>query len=307
MKIERLLSILVVLLNNEIVSADELAKKFEVSKRTIYRDIESLALANLPVVTFHGRNGGVGLMASYKMDRYLFSDEEKQKIIEALKIQTSMVHEDSQMLIDKLESLRGINNMSEHFSFYSPTIHRKEIEQNLQDKLILLKQAIALNRKLHIEYVSQSGEITHRVISPYKIVLNGGSWYLEAYCEKRNDRRLFKLTRIRNYTLLDEEFAVANVEEIDLAPSCEIAELVFQRDQLGKLYDFFLEDEITIHENYIKVIFSFDNNRNLLPFLFMFSSSVEIIKPESLKRNYYNELNKIYNKLNSDTQLSYIP
>lgn len=141
-KVERLLSILVTLLNREVVSADELAKKLEVSKRTIYRDIESLGLSGLPVVTIHGRNGGVGLMPSYKMDKYLFSDEEKQKIIESLKIQHNILQEDNQVLIEKLENLKGNDESFNHLSYYSPTMHRIEIEQETKEKLATLRGAI---------------------------------------------------------------------------------------------------------------------------------------------------------------------
>jgi predicted DNA-binding transcriptional regulator YafY len=300
MKIERLLSILIVLLNKEVVSADELAKKFEVSKRTIYRDIESLALAKFPVVTIHGRNGGVGLIPSYKMDKYLFTDKEKQKIIDALKIQKNILQEDCQLLIQKLENLKGDNEISNTFSFHSPTIHRKEIENDIKIKINALKKAISLKKKVKINYISLNGEITNRVISPYKINLNDGSWYLESYCEKRNDRRLFKLTRIREYLLLDETFNTSLEKENVLTSCYELVELIFQRNQLGKLYDFFLEEEIEICEENIKVTFNYDSNRNLLPFLLMFSSSVEVIKPLKLKNEYYFELNKICKKINDD-------
>lgn len=141
-KIERLLSILVALLNKEVVSADELAKKLEVSKRTIYRDIESLGLSGLPVITIHGRNGGVGLMPSYKMDKYLFSDKEKLKIIESLRMQHNILQEDNQVLIEKLENLKGDESFS-NLSFYSPTIHRTEIEQETKEKLTTLRGAIS--------------------------------------------------------------------------------------------------------------------------------------------------------------------
>lgn len=305
-KIERLLSILVALLNKEVVSADELAKKLEVSKRTIYRDIESLGLSGLPVITIHGRNGGVGLMPSYKMDKYLFSDKEKLKIIESLKMQHNILQEDNQVLIEKLENLKGDESFS-NLSFYSPTIHRTEIEQETKEKLTTLRGAISQKKKLKIKYISLNGDITSRVISPSNIVLTNGSWYLEAYCEKRKDRRMFKLTRIREHLLIDEKSIQMEGKEIDLTTIYEQAELIFHRNQLGKLYDFFLEEEIEIQNNYIKVNFKYDNNRNLTPFLLMFGSTVDVINPQTLKQEYYNELNKIYKKINDDNQLSYIP
>ncbi|MCZ8534326.1 helix-turn-helix transcriptional regulator [Psychrobacillus psychrodurans] len=305
-KIERLLSILVALLNKEVVSADELAKKLEVSKRTIYRDIESLGLSGLPVITIHGRNGGVGLMPSYKMDKYLFSDEEKLKIIESLRMQHNILQEDNQVLIEKLENLKGDESFS-NLSFYSPTIHRTEIEQETKEKLATLRGAISQKKKLEIKYISLNGDITSRVISPSNIVLTNGSWYLEAYCEKRKDRRMFKLTRIREHLLIDEKPIQIEGKENDLTTSYEQAELIFHRNQLGKLYDFFLEEEIEIQNNYIKVNFKYDSNRNLTPFLLMFGSTVDVINPQTLKQEYYNELNKIHKKINDDNQLSYIP
>jgi len=306
-KVERLLSILVTLLNREVVSADELAKKLEVSKRTIYRDIESLGLSGLPVVTIHGRNGGVGLMPSYKMDKYLFSDEEKQKIIESLKIQHNILQEDNQVLIEKLENLKGNDESFNHLSYYSPTMHRIEIEQETKEKLATLRGAILQKKKLKIKYISLNGDITSRVISPSNIVLTNGSWYLEAYCEKRKDRRMFKLTRIREQLLIDEESTPIEGKEFNITTIYEQAELTFHRNQLGKLYDFFLEEEIEIRSNYIKVTFKYDSNRNLIPFLLMFGSTVDVIKPQTLKQEYYNELNKIHKKINDDNQLSYIP
>ncbi len=305
-KIERLLSILVALLNKEVVSADELAKKLEVSKRTIYRDIESLGLSGLPVITIHGRNGGVGLMPSYKMDKYLFSDKEKLKIIESLRLQHNILQEDNQVLIEKLENLKGDESFS-NLSFYSPTIHRTEIEQETKEKLTTLRGAISQKKKLKIKYISLNGDITSRVISPSNIVLTNGSWYLEAYCEKRKDRRMFKLTRIREHLLIDEKSIQMEGKEIDLTTIYEQAELIFHRNQLGKLYDFFLEEEIEIQNNYIKVNFKYDSNRNLTPFLLMFGSTVDVINPQTLKQEYYNELNKIHKKINDDNQLSYIP
>lgn len=234
------------------------------------------------------------------MDKYLFTDKEKQKIIDALKIQKNILQEDCQLLIQKLENLKGDNEISNTFSFHSPTIHRKEIENDIKIKINALKKAISLKKKVKINYISLNGEITNRVISPYKINLNDGSWYLESYCEIRNDRRLFKLTRIREYLLLDETFNISLEKENVLTSCYELVELIFQRNQLGKLYDFFLEEEIEIHEDSIKVTFNYDSNRNLLPFLLMFSSSVEVIKPLKLKNEYYFELNKIYKKINDD-------
>lgn len=307
MKTERLFSILVLLLNIDKISAEELAKKFEVSKRTIYRDLESLSMSGLPITSFHGRNGGVGLMSSYKMDRHLFTDVEKQKLIDALNIHQNMLQEDNQILIEKLENLQGIAETFENFSYYSPTLHRKEIEEEIKDKIKAIRKVITHKKKLKIKYTSMSGENTDRIVSPSNLQLKDGSWFMEAYCDKRQDKRLFKLTRIREHKELGEE-CIKTIESEAVSAKCyEEVELIFSKNQLGKLYDFFLEDEIKINHNDITVTFTYDNNQNLLPFLLMFSSSVDVVKPEALKISYYRELNKIYKKINDDNQLSYFP
>ncbi|MFJ5770965.1 helix-turn-helix transcriptional regulator [Psychrobacillus sp. NPDC093180] len=306
-KVERLLSILVILLNKEIVSAEELANKLEVSKRTIYRDVNSLALSGLPVVTIHGRNGGIGLMPSYKMDKYLFSDKEKQTIIEALKLQHDILQEENQLIMEKIEKLKGDDESYSNFSFYSPTIHRKEIEMETNEKLKLLRKAMSQQKKVKLKYVSFNGEITNRVISPSSMNLADGSWYITGYCEKREDNRIFKLTRIREILLLDEtSLTIAEKEFNQISSDIEVV-LAFERNQLGKLYDFFLEEEMEILSNTIKVTFTYDANKNLLPFLLMFGSSVDVLKPETIKNEYYYELNKIHKIINDDNQLSYIP
>ncbi|MDF2065624.1 YafY family protein [Bacillus sp. Cr_A10] len=307
MKTERLFSILVLLLNTDKISAEELAKKFEVSKRTIYRDLESLSMSGLPIISIHGRNGGVGLMPSYKMDKHLFTDVEKQKLIDALNIHQNMLQEDNQILIEKLENLQGIADAFENFSYYSPTLHRKEIEEEIKDKIKAIRKAITYKKKLKIKYTSMSGENTNRIVSPSNLQLKDGSWFMEAYCDKRQDKRLFKLTRIREYKELEEE-CIKTIESETISTKCyEEVELIFSKNQLGKLYDFFLEDEIKVNHNDITVTFTYDNNQNLLPFLLMFSSSVDVVKPEALKISYYRELNKINKKINDDNQLSYIP
>ncbi|KQL35386.1 YafY family protein [Psychrobacillus sp. FJAT-21963] len=307
MKTERLFSILVLLLNTDKISAEELAKKFEVSKRTIYRDLESLSMSGLPIISIHGRNGGVGLMPSYKMDKHLFTDVEKQKLIDALNIHQNMLQEDNQILIEKLENLQGIADTFENFSYYSPTLHRKEIEEEIKDKIKAIRKAITHKKKLKIKYTSMSGENTNRIVSPSNLQLKDGSWFMEAYCDKRQDKRLFKLTRIREYKELEEE-CIKTIESETISTKCyEEVELIFSKNQLGKLYDLFLEDEIKVNHNDITVTFTYDNNQNLLPFLLMFSSSVDVVKPEALKISYYRELNKIYKKINDDNQLSYIP
>lgn len=84
MKIERLISMIMILLRRELVSATELAKIFKVTTRTIYRDVETLSMANIPIYTVQGRDGGIGLMPTYKVDKKLLTSKDLQNILTAL-------------------------------------------------------------------------------------------------------------------------------------------------------------------------------------------------------------------------------
>lgn len=105
MKIDRLLSIVILLLNRPLIQAKELADMFEVSVRTIYRDIDSINSAGIPVVTYQGAGGGIGLMQGYRLDRNVLSQRELADIFSALQSASSIGGEGHHLLMEKISSV----------------------------------------------------------------------------------------------------------------------------------------------------------------------------------------------------------
>ncbi|MBF2504001.1 helix-turn-helix transcriptional regulator [Listeria marthii] len=297
MKLERILAILVMILERKVL-ASELAEKFEVSTRTIYRDMDTLLYAGFPVVSLPGKNGGFTMLDTYKLATFTFSEAEKQILLEALEARSEFMLNDSQeTLREKITLLQTEKSASNHIFFDSATQHRRQIEAEVKRKIAYIQKAFTTNKQLEISYIAMSGTETEREISPQKLNLMDGSWYLEAYCHKRAAMRHFKLTRITALKEIDK--AIMEIAETKCGPGeMERIILEFPKNQLGKLLDYFLWEEMEIEEDFVRVTFLYDLERQIIPFLLMFGSAVKIIEPASLQKEYKAEVEKLYFNLN---------
>lgn len=299
MKIERLLSIIMLLLEKRVISANTLAKKFEVSKRTIYRDIETLEYAGFPIISYPGVNGGFGLIDTFKIHTLTFNDYEKQKIINALNVQEQLLpfQKSTTNINQKLQVIQDIPIKNPNMKLTSPTLHNPVIERQTNEKLKELYIALSEKQKVKIIYITASGDFSKRIILPLELTLQNGSWYLRAYCELRNDIRLFKITRIRKIEVLQINFTYdIPLKETKDDSKIEI-QLSFTKRSLGKLYDFFLDEQMIITKDRVLVTFEDSLAHNLIPFLLMFANQVEVIYPEFLKEQhikYTEAMQKIY-------------
>jgi len=210
MKIDRLLGIVMYLLNRDVVSARELAEEFEVSVRTIQRDINSLTLAGIPVYSIQGSSGGYAIMESFKLDKqimniddYFFiikalkslsSAYENKKIEEALEKILAMVPEEKNSTIDNRDSELTID------------LSVTKEPSNVDDYLSFVQTAIKEQKVLKFEYTSANDDKTSRKVEPLSLTFKWYAWYLFAFCQLREDYRIFRLSRIRNLKLLDERF-----------------------------------------------------------------------------------------------------
>ncbi|WP_052712225.1 helix-turn-helix transcriptional regulator [Domibacillus indicus] len=301
MKTERMLSILIYLLKRNIVPAEELAEVFEVSTRTIYRDMDALSSIGIPVISYLGKNGGFGLIDTYRLDKFTFSDEEKTFLLEGLALQNELFDRDQLAVLQrKLELLKG--NQEEHHSavtVFSSTLHREAIEKETKEKVNKILSVITEEARMRIYYVSQAGSPSSRIVQPFKLNFLNGSWYVEAFCEWREAVRSFKLTRIRKIEIIRGPFEAVYVKK-QTYPAEQPAEkeeiaLVFSKSELGKLYDFFTDDEIKVLEDErVKVVFQHRRDSNLLPFLLMFGRHVSILYPAWLEKKYKEEIGFIY-------------
>lgn len=220
MKVDRLMSIVLVLLDKERISAQELADMFEVSLRTIYRDIDAIDLAGIPIRSTSGVGGGFEIMPNYKIDRKVFSTTDLSAILMGLSSLSSMIRGDE--LINALAKVKS----------FIPSDRAKEIElkvnqicidlsqwmgnSNIQSYLEIIKSALQESKLLSFEYVALHGNNTERTVEPYQLVLKSSHWYLQGYCLKRNDYRLFRLSRMSNLQIQEETFTLRDYQKPQL-------------------------------------------------------------------------------------------
>ncbi|MBN2239489.1 MAG: YafY family transcriptional regulator [Dehalococcoidales bacterium] len=215
MKIHRLLSIIIYLLNRDTVSARQLAEKFEVSKRTIQRDIEAINLAGIPVVSFQGSKGGYGLSNEYRIDRRLASVEDYNFIITALKgLFTAFNSREIDETLEKMISLSPNKSADNQTMFLDFSVLGESPDIN--EKIRLAEGAVKEKKIIEFDYTDVKNRKTHRKVEPLALRYRWYSWYLFGYCRTRNDYRLFKLPRITDLHATGMDFSGdhGNIEQL---------------------------------------------------------------------------------------------
>ena len=210
MKIDRLLSIIVYLLNRDLVSARELAERYDVSVRTIQRDMETIDLAGIPVMTVQGPRGGYGIMDTYKMDRQFVTVDDLFYIITSLSsIGTSLTSRKIESTMEKMKSLlpaRDEQGFDERHRKLFVDFSMLGGTGRDQDVLRAVESVVDRERLLKVKYTNTRLERTERVVEPMTIAFKWRSWYLFGFCRLKNDYRLFRLSRIKEPEILNERF-----------------------------------------------------------------------------------------------------
>lgn len=282
-------AILIRLLHKKIIPAEELALEFNVSKRTIYRDMDSLSFAGIPVVSLPGKNGGFTLMENYQISHFTFTETEKLSLLAGLKMQEELLQfPHLGDLIQKVALLTTEKAAdSSPISLASATQHRPEIDAFVKERLEQILRALTEEKELMIDYISGTAETSKRKIQPLEIRFINGSWYLDAYCYLREGERQFKLTRIMELEEVSgvDRFQPKSRETNRQEETAkEQAIFIFAGNQLGKLVDFYVEEELTeLPDGRIQVTTLISPSQNYIPFLLTFGKHLQIIQPEWLR------------------------
>jgi len=200
MQVNRLFEIIYLLLNKKRVTAKELAERFEVSTRTIYRDIDTISLAGIPIYTEKGKGGGISLLPDFVLSKSLLSDKEQNEILSALQGLSHIQTAESGHVLQKLSAIfnkTAVNWLEVDFSDWS--FANGDIFNNF-------KTAVLEHKICEFDYYSTYGEKTLRRVEPVQLWFKDRAWYLKAFCLTRHDMRLFKLTRVRDLIVTDEIF-----------------------------------------------------------------------------------------------------
>ena len=284
MKTERLMGIMAVLLKRKRISTRELARLFEVSGRTILRDLEALSEAGLPIRTVQGYGGGVRLMDGLTLDRALLSESETEMMISALRGLASATGDGAYTLL--MEKLKQGSS-----SYLSGSGHmlidlRSWGGEETVRKISLIEHAITTKRCVSFIYTSPKGE-GKRYAEPYYLVFRWSSWYLWAWSRERNDFRLFKLARM---TALEEgdvfsQRAVRYPELSDerIFPLTERFQAVFTSDVKWRLVENLPADDLKIQsDGSILVDSAFSDEEGLISWMLTFGRNVKILGPDDL-------------------------
>lgn len=294
MQESRLFKIVYHLLDKGQATAPELAEKFEVSVRTIYRDIDALSGAGIPIYTETGRNGGIRLMDGFVLDKVVLSGEEKQEILMALQSINLIQNTNSQTLqkLSAMFHLGSENWLEVDFSRWGNQAFDNE-------KFELLKSAIIQCKSMKIHYANSYGVIGERVVQPNKLVYKANAWYLKAFCTQKQGSRIFKLNRILDLEILDECFQRRHFpepEDIPKAKSCQIT-LRFPEEMAYRVYDEFDKTQIQRQENGDLVASAeMPEDAWLIGYLLSFGTQVDIISPPYLKEAIAQQAKRIYEK-----------
>ena len=313
MKIDRLLSMVIYLVNRELVSARELSEKFGVSVRTIQRDIESIEMAGIPIMSIQGPSGGYGIMDSYKMDRNLMSLDDLYFIITALKgIGSSLEDSRIDSTLEKMTGLvspadsRDIRKKSEKLHIDFSMLGGSEEQRKV---LGLVQQAVDSERLLRFSYTNNQLESTERTIEPMTIVFKWRAWYLFGYCRLKQDYRIFRASKIHSPEILpkgfirrDKSYADFDQETISNMTQGEIdMRLRFSKEMKPLVDDYYSESDIEYQDDDCSVVnIRMPENGWLYGYILSFGQFVEVLEPPHLRAIIKNGAEKIADLYNGE-------
>lgn len=312
MKIDRLISIILILLDRNKVSAKELADKFEVSLRTIYRDIDTINMSGIPIISTSGINGGFQIMEQYKLDKKVFSASDIVTLLRGLESVSSVLSR--QEIINtfvKVQSLIPADTANEiELKKSQILIDLQPWKGNakLQDYLKVINDAMESQRVISFEYYDRVGKRSERTVEPYRLMLKVDSWYIQGYCVEREDFRLFKLVRMSNLQILNETFTTRETPPIiseftDKMNKRQITvKLLIHESARDKVMEYCgLENVMPDKEHYYIALLPFIQDDSGFNLILSFGDKCECLEPlevrEELMRRI-NSLSQIYKSTN---------
>ncbi len=298
MKISRLFEIVYILIAKKNVTSEELAKHFEVSVRTIYRDINTLCEAGIPIYSKQGKNGGISIVESYILDKTLLSNKEQNEILIGLQSLGAIKYPEVENIVSKISTV--FNKQDEKwididFSNWGSSEEEKGI-------FSILKSSILDRKLIEFSYYNSKGEVEKRIVEPMQLIFKGRNWYLYGFCRNKSDYRIFKIYRMREIEILSESFERKdknykienNNNYNETCISIKISKKIAYR-----VYDEFVPNQIEKQdENYFYVNIQMPLDEWVYGYLLSFGENVEVISPKYVRDELYKKLqNSIKNYL----------
>lgn len=296
MKDNRLFRMLYYILKKGKVTARELAERFEVSIRTIYRDIDSLSSAGIPIYAIQGKGGGIEIADEFVLSKSLLTEDEKEQIMTALYGLENVNKSYENELLIKLSALFKIKNTNWIEVDFNSWQNNKIYEKIFNE----IKSAILSKNILEFSYFG-SNEETYRKVKPVRLLFKGQDRYLYAFCLLRNDFRYFKLSRIKKLKTLPVIFE-DDFEDVILKKEMRYENTVhikvkFDRKVAFRVYDELGENITEDEDGNLYAEMEIPNDYNLYGYIFSFADNVEVLEPKEIRiqiKKIINEISKKY-------------
>jgi predicted DNA-binding transcriptional regulator YafY len=302
MPISRHFEIIYLLLHKKTLTAAELAEHFEVSARTIFRDIDTLSAAGIPIYSSRGKGGGISLMDRYVLNTSLLSEHEQNDILMALQSLSAVKLPETNDVLEKLSTLfkKDMNNWIE--VDFSPWGSQESQRQMFQ----LLRQAIMAHYLIKFHYYNTAGEQSKRSVEPVRLLFKSKSWYLEGYCRNSESSRVFKISRMKEIVVTEvvcdprPVVSFTDAEDNIMRNSIEVT-LRISAQGAYRIFDEFAEQTITCNEDgTYSITVYFPEGNWLDSYLLSFGVLLEDVSPEHLRKRMLAQLDAMRSKLSRD-------
>ena len=300
MQINRLFEIIYILMQQESITANGLAERLNVSKRTIYRDIDALSLSDIPIYSVRGKGGGIGLLPNFVLNKSLLNEQEQNEILTAIHGLSKIKTDETTQILHKLSVIfnkTADDWLEVDFSAWGGSGNFVMFNE--------FKVAVLERRIVTFNYYNQYGQMTFRRIEPMKLWFKSHSWYVKGFCLIKQDMRVYKMSRVENLTVTDEHFTKREIDtptnsNDQSLPSEQPPILRFRiaPEMTYRVFDFFNESSIERQEDgsfIAKATWPEDNW--VYGFILSFGKYIEVLEPEHLRdiiKNTAQEIAKIY-------------
>lgn len=291
MKNNRLFKILYYVLEKGKVTANELAEKYEVSIRTIYRDIDVLSSSGIPIYATQGKGGGIEIVDDFVLKKSFLSENEQEQILIALKGLELTNKEYENELLTKLTALFKTKNTNWIEVDFTNWQRSKSYDELFKD----IKSAIINKNIVRFIYFSSNKKETSRKVKPIRLLFKGWDWYVYAFCLSRNDFRYFKLSRIKEFEILPNTFE-DDFDSIVLKKEMEYEETVFVKVKFDRKMAFRVYDEVSSaieedEDGNLYATVELPNDYNLYNYIFSYGDAAEVLEPKEIRDKIKNIIN----------------
>lgn len=293
MQINRLFEIIYILLERQCITAKELANRFEVSIRTVYRDIDILSAAGIPIYMTRGKGGGISLLPNFILNKTVLTKSEKAEILSALRAVQAVQSNQSRDVMQRLSHLFGeVQTDWLEIDFSSWRDHKNE-----SDTFQTLKTAILSKRVVRFLYHNAYGKQSSRMAEPLKLCFKGQSWYLYAFCLHKYDYRFFKLRRIKDLNISMQEVKRVPPERVFTEAAEENQDTVEVTLKLSEKMAYRVYDEFDcvhkLDDGSFLVTCTFPCNDWLYYYIATFGEHCQVIEPPEMRVKMKDKLQKM--------------